>query len=231
MEIPGVTETTVGFLREKIITGELPPNRRLSEPEIANQFNISRSPLREAFRTLEQDKLIVSIPRKGSYVAELSNKDFIELYQSREMIEAYSIDLLREMGLQKLPEVERVLSETKNLKKPDQNDSNREKLNYLFKTVAFHSTLVKSTGNTRLIHFFKILGFHLARYQFQSASKPGVLHRAQEEHDQIYSFLKDAQWEKAKELLLSHIRFNRNLSKQMISKLSEMGRTDLVSTG
>lgn len=206
MRVLGVTNAAVEFLREKIITGEFPANKRLSENEIADELQISRAPLREAFRTLEKDSLIVEKPRRGRYVAGVSLKDFIELYQAREMIEIYSLDLLKEMRLKKLPEVEQAFEERENLKIPDSNGSSREKLDYLYGLVGFHTALVKSTGNKQLISFFKKINFHMARYQFIHAFIPNVSRRSEGDHEQIYRYIKNGQWQKAKKLLMSHIR-------------------------
>ena len=231
MEILGVTKTVVEFLRERIITGELPANKWLSESQLASQFGISRAPLREAFRILEEDKLIVSLPRRGCYVAELSAKDFIELYQAREMIEAYSVDLLKEIGLKKLPAVERDLKEIGNLRIFLENSNSKERLNYLFTFVRFHTALVESTSNRQLIHFFNKIVFHLARYQFIYAFMPGVILDSKKDHEQIYAYIQNGEWQRAKELLVNHIKSFGQLLTQKINDYPKTFETDLSETG
>ena len=97
IETKGVTEGAFQYLIVHIITGHLAPGSKLSETELASQLEISRSPLREAFRRLENERLVVSIPKKGCYVAEISLENCHEICQVWEMIELFAIDLLRSM--------------------------------------------------------------------------------------------------------------------------------------
>ena len=78
MEILSVTESALQFLRRRIIIGELKPGQKLNECSLSEELGISRPPLRETFRILEKDQLVVAIPRKGTYVTELSIRDFEE---------------------------------------------------------------------------------------------------------------------------------------------------------
>ena len=66
MEVFGVKENVVQYLRSKIITGELAVGQKLNELELSCLLSISRPPLREAYRILENEYVIVSIPRKGT---------------------------------------------------------------------------------------------------------------------------------------------------------------------
>ena len=75
------------FLEEKIIYGEIPPETRLVEEEVVRQYQISRSPVREAFRILEQDGLLVRDPRRGVRVAPLTRPDLDDIYICRMALE------------------------------------------------------------------------------------------------------------------------------------------------
>jgi DNA-binding GntR family transcriptional regulator len=65
METLSVTKSRVHPLRENIIIGEFAPGQKLNEIELSSRLGISRPPLREAFRLLENEHLVRSIPRKG----------------------------------------------------------------------------------------------------------------------------------------------------------------------
>ena len=106
MEILGVTKSTVQYLREQIITGELAPGQKLSEMEISSNLGISRPPLREAFRILENENLVLSIPRKGCYVTQVSMEDCRHIYEAREMIECHAIELLKAQNVRDLKKPE-----------------------------------------------------------------------------------------------------------------------------
>ena len=95
MEVQNLTKRVLEYLRNRIITGELVPGQRLNENEIASSLEISRHSIREAFRVLESEQLVFSIPNKGAFVTELSYDDLLEFSQTREMIECYAVELLK----------------------------------------------------------------------------------------------------------------------------------------
>lgn len=69
---PLLVEDVAGFLRNAIVSGKLMQGEKLSETSIQKRFGISRSPIREALRILEQEGLVVIFPRKGAYVNEIT---------------------------------------------------------------------------------------------------------------------------------------------------------------
>ena len=75
------------ILTEAILEGVLKGGDQLVEAELQKQFGISRSPLREAFRDLEKKGLVFIIPRKGTYVKQLSRKDIEDNFPVRAMLE------------------------------------------------------------------------------------------------------------------------------------------------
>lgn len=83
-------------LRTAILTGVLKPGERLVEVEVARQMAISRAPLREAIRQLEQEQLVVTIPRKGSFISEISDQGWWELYTIRATLERFAGQLAAE---------------------------------------------------------------------------------------------------------------------------------------
>ena len=75
-------------VEEKIIYGELMSGSRLFEEELVEQFDISRSPIREALKILEHDGLVLIEPRRGARVAQLSITDLNEVYATRVALES-----------------------------------------------------------------------------------------------------------------------------------------------
>lgn len=74
-------------LLEAIRSGELAPGTRLTETDIAQWLNISRTPVREAIRRLEADGLVNHLPRAGALVRQLSCSEIMELYEVRVVLE------------------------------------------------------------------------------------------------------------------------------------------------
>ena len=78
--------TTVA-LREAIITGQITAGEKLNEPRLAEQFSVSRGPLREAIRRLVSMRLVTYVPNQGASVVTLDPQSIIDLYEVREALE------------------------------------------------------------------------------------------------------------------------------------------------
>jgi DNA-binding GntR family transcriptional regulator len=83
-------------LRAAILDGTVPPGGQLREAHIAADLGISRSPLREALTKLEEEGLIVKIPYRGAFVAEVSAQDVAEIDAIRLLVEPYAAELAYE---------------------------------------------------------------------------------------------------------------------------------------
>ena len=83
-------------LRQAIITGEFAPGERLMEISLANRLGVSRTPVREAIRKLELEGFVVMIPRRGTYVADISIKDINEVYEIRTSLDVLAAGLAAE---------------------------------------------------------------------------------------------------------------------------------------
>jgi len=83
-------------LRAAILDGRVPPGGQLREAHIAADLGISRSPLREALTRLEEEGLVVKIPFRGAFVAEVSAQDVAEIASIRLRVEPYAGELSME---------------------------------------------------------------------------------------------------------------------------------------
>jgi DNA-binding GntR family transcriptional regulator len=206
MEIKSVQNTVVEYLRSQIATGRLRANQKLNEKDLASKLGISRPPIREAFRILENEHLVVSIPRKGAYVTDVSIEDLLGLCQVREMIECYTIDLLRAKKIKELPQVESALEEATRLPLPSVKDLD-VMLHYHQVFADFHIKLVESAGNDRLLQFYKSISTNLTRYQIIYLFIPGAAPHSVKEHHQVLGLIKMGSYEKAKEVIRQHINY------------------------
>ncbi len=206
MQVPGLVESLISLLREKIIIGEFEPGQNINELELSKSLDISRSPLREALKVLEKEGLINNIPRKGSFVSGISLEDLFEIYQMREMIESYAIDLFGEAGVQSHGDLYSCVEHMKDLEVPSEESSPRDKLNYIESLAEFHMELVRATGNQRLFDYYKTIHSNINRYVFLHAFVSGVLEHRVDEHFKVLEYLQLGQYGKAKETLKSHIR-------------------------
>ena len=91
-------ERVAAILRDRITEGQLPPGTRLAEEAIGEALGVSRNTLREAFRLLTHERLLVHELNRGVFVRTLSEQDVVELYRVRRMIEIAALRALREVG-------------------------------------------------------------------------------------------------------------------------------------
>lgn len=138
-------EKIVETVRSAIVNGQIPAGTRVAEPELADRFGISRTPIREAFRQLESEGFITVIPRKGAVVASLSAKDISDFYDLKTVLEGYAARCaartLTEKDIAKMESVNRQM-ETAATK----NDLRR----VLHLHNEFHDIFLKSCGNEKL---------------------------------------------------------------------------------
>ena len=206
MEFIGVKDGTVQYLRLQIIAGLLSPGQKLNEIELATKIDISRAPLREAFRLLENEHLVVSIPRKGCYVRKLSLEDCEQIFQAREMIECYAVNLLRDKGITELPLLVEDLKETAGLEIPTDSDP-LAKYEYCKNVLNFHIKLVESSENPRLMQFFQSIFSGLARYRLTYDPAVGLAIKSYTDHEEFLKLLRDRKYDQAKDNLRSHIQW------------------------
>ena len=83
-------------LRESIVQGMLPAGRKISERSIATELGISAQPVREALQRLEQDGMVVTLPRRGTVVADVSSAQLAELGRIRAALPFGTAHLARE---------------------------------------------------------------------------------------------------------------------------------------
>ncbi|HEX2810142.1 MAG TPA: GntR family transcriptional regulator [Kineosporiaceae bacterium] len=86
-----LVELAVDQLRHEILGGSFGPGDRIVEEQVTRRFGISRGPLREALRLLAQQGLVEHLPRRGVRVATLSERDVLELFELRDVLERYAV--------------------------------------------------------------------------------------------------------------------------------------------
>ena len=97
-------------LESAILTGRLKPRERMVEQELAEQLNMSRTPIREALRRLEERGLVRILPRRGAVVSDISQADVENIYAVRSTLEVLASQLAVERigpeGMERVREME-----------------------------------------------------------------------------------------------------------------------------
>ena len=211
MEILGVGNYTLQSLRKKIITGELKPGQRLNEGTLSKELGVSRPPIRETLRILEEDNLVVNIPRRGTFVTELSISQCEEICQTREMIECFVVDLLKVSNIRDLPNLENTLHLPSTFILPlDRNNPDLLLNNTMF-LIDYHQSLVESAGNSRLNEIYRSISYSLVRYQYLYFYSLGSVEHSLDDHERVLQLINDGHYDQAKEKLREHIKHVKEL--------------------
>lgn len=139
-----LADQVTSLIRDAIINGGLQPRTRLVENELADNLKVSRGPVREALRRLEQEGLVRIVPASGTFVATLTEDDIKDIYGVRAALEGYAASIAAESGFDPLP-LDEVLTQM-------QSSFNAGDLSGIIEAdVAFHRGLILLANNRRLL--------------------------------------------------------------------------------
>ncbi len=79
-------------LQRDILSGDIPNGSKITEQAVCKRYNVSRTPVREAFRQLEADGLIENIPNRGAFVTGLTRRDISDLFDLRGLFEVQAVE-------------------------------------------------------------------------------------------------------------------------------------------
>jgi len=149
-------------LREAILKGELKPGERLMELQLAAKLGVSRTPIREAIRMLEQEGLAVTIPRRGAEVAKMTEKDMQDVLQVREVLDELAASVACELiTVEELKQLEQAMEDfeiatnTKDIKRIADTD------------MMFHDIIYHATRNPKLVNILNNLREQMYRYRVE----------------------------------------------------------------
>ncbi len=202
-----LSEHVFRAIQAAIVKGEIAPGSKISEPELARTYGISRGPLREAIHRLEGQRLLVRIPHVGARVVSLDYAELIELYEIRESLEGMACRLAAErMSKAEIDELRRVLD------LHEQDDAFKAGRGYYQQEgdFDFHYRIIQGSGNKTLTQMLCGDMYQLVRmYRLQFSSIPSRPRQAFNEHHRILDAIADRDGELAELLMRRHIGASR----------------------
>ncbi|EGR2402555.1 GntR family transcriptional regulator [Vibrio cholerae] len=208
------SENLTEYLIEAIVEGQLAPGSKISEPELAKQFQVSRGPLREALMRVEGLGLIERIPHIGARVIQLSPTKLVELYAVREALEGMAARL----AARNITEIE--LAGLEGLLSTHSTHIDQvEGASYFHQQgdFDFHYRIIQASRNQQLIGLLCDELYHLLRmYRYQSPRSHSRPVEALEEHKFILRAIRQRDEELAEMLMRRHISRSRQLIEQQI---------------
>ena len=214
--ITSIPDRLFDDLKTAIFEGRIAVGSKLSEPELAREYEVSRGALREAIARLEACRLVVRKTNVGTRVVSLSHEQLIEIYHVREALEGMAA---RQAAIaitdEEMTELERLLD-------LHANDIEEEKNHAYFQKegdLDFHYSIVKASHNGFLFDLlcndlYQLV--RLYRYQFGMRSKRAV--RAYDEHCNIVEAIKRRDGEMAEYMMRSHIRASRENVERLLAE-------------
>jgi DNA-binding GntR family transcriptional regulator len=170
-------ELLAEHLREQIASGVLQPGRRLVEQELAGALQVSRVPLREAFRILCAEGLVTLSPHRGAEVSGTSQEELEELFEVRAMLESRASALAAERASEaQLKHLQQLLAQMASAIR------NRDTVGYYQGAAAFHDAVMEAAGNGSLARLHSQIKIKFRRYQIMLAGVAESPARSNQEH-------------------------------------------------
>lgn len=192
-------------VRQDIISGKYAQGEELKELLIADLMGVSRTPVREALRQLEQEGLVTIIPNKGTYVVGVTRQDMKDIYDIRISLEGLCARrAAREAALEQIEALEEILYLTEyRMRKEDTGKEHEKHLIELCKR--FHEGLYEACASRmlkRILHNHYLYLEQVRMGLFDAVVKSG---EAVREHWQILEAVKERDEEKAEHAAMLHI--------------------------
>ena len=189
-------ESILETIRDAIISGALKPGEKVAEPELAERFGISRTPIREAFRQLESEGYLTVVPRKGAVVVSFSQRDVEEFYAIKSILEGYAArracDKLTPREIDKL----QAINDKLGLLAKDGD------VKHFFKVHnSFHDLFVRAADNEKLTEMITNLVGRFQRLRIASLSLPGRMEFSVREHQKIIDAFRNKDADQAENLV------------------------------
>lgn len=188
-------------IRQSILDGKYKEGDVIRETVIANELNVSRTPVREAIRQLELEGLVNSIPNKETVVAGVSKEDVQDIFMIRNTLEGLAARRAAERITQtELAEMEEVLALTEFYI----NKNDIDHINEL--DHKFHDIIYNATKSRILKHMLSDFHSYVQKTRKESIATPGRAKRLLKEHTDIYNAIKDRDADKVEKLINEHVK-------------------------
>src|SRR6266568_933182 len=196
-----LSSVVVERLREKILSGELREGEQLRQDAIANEFQISRIPVREALSHLAAEGLITIHANRGAVVSALSPDEIMQLFETRAVLECYMLRCaIPNMQAEDFQRAEDILKLYEESLEKDSEVKSWGRWNW-----SFHSALYAPASRPVMLSFLKTLNINCDRYTRLHLVFTRDLHRAGQAHRELLEVCRGRDPEVAADALWKHI--------------------------
>ncbi len=187
-------------LRDEILYGKLKPGERLMEIAISERLGVSRTPVREAIRRLEQEGLVEMFPRRGAQVSGVTEKSLADVLEARKTLETFTVNAacsrITKEQLGRLRQANTVFEEatiSKDAARIAEADED------------FHHIIIEAAGNERITETLNNLKEQLFRFRFEYLKDVKEYSHLVEDHRMLIEAIEAGKSDLAVEIIKLHI--------------------------
>lgn len=223
-----LSEQLRDLIEERIATGFYTPGTRLDESELATEFGVSRTPVREALFQLEMSGLIEIRPRRGAIVKNLTPQELYEMFEVMAELESMCARLAsRRMSGPEVVTLRRAHNACEQARLEDNPDK------YYQLNKIFHECIYKGSHNTFLSEQAMNLHRRLAPYRRLQLRVRGRMEKSHDEHERIVKAIENGNENDASEIVRSHVVVQGDRFADLVSMINSFGgdQMDNANTG
>ena len=207
-------------LAEAVINGDLRPGEKIDPEALSEQYGCSRTPVREAIQQLHASGLLVVVPKRGTFVAELGVTELIERFEVMAELEAMAARLAaRRVGPAEIAELNAALRACQST--AASGDADR----YYYENEHFHHLIYRASRNGFLEEEARRLHDRLKPYRRLQLRMRNRLQRSQQEHAEVVAAIEAGDAEAAADALRRHVRVQGDRFTDFVASMNHQMRS------
>ena len=215
-ELSPIRDKVYDYIKQAIVSGVYKSGERIVERELADQLNVSRTPIREALFRLESQGFVKTLPRKGVVVSTLSPDEVVEIFTILSALESLA---MKQAAVKAEPahreEMNRIAEEIeKALAQPD-GDYDDERWRFHF---AINDVVCRAAKSPRLAAMNDGLSDYIRSFVQVGYDLPGRKRKATEEHRDLIKAVRDGEADLAEHLTKIHVENSKKAYLEALNK-------------
>ena len=209
---PRLADEVYRQVLDAVLAGELRPGERIVQDRIAQEINVSRTPVREALLHLEQEGILARAGTAGFTVRGISENEVRDIYQAREAIEGYAARVVAEQrSAASLRRIARTVEREESIATGGVEE-------YFHANRRIHRSLVEETGNEYLLKSFDAIWNRGFSFRVFAAIENADLDASLHEHEGLVASMRSDHPREAGEAMIAHIRQGLTLQLRAITE-------------
>lgn len=209
-------------LKHKILTGEIVSQTRLMEIDLSEKMNVSRTPIREAIKRLADDGLVKVEPRRGAYVANISIKDMLDVFEVREDMEGF----VAKLAAKRITEEEKVQLKEIAVEYEEAIEKADDKERIIELDEKFHNFIVKCSGNETLRELVNYVQELSLRFRYLYYDDFSLYESTAEQHNRIMEAINSGRDNEARVEADAHVKALKEFVFALGKRMEAMGDTE-----